>query len=284
MDNDHPPKTFEEQQADAMRVAHDRGLDATPTPDPDATRAALADLLDERPQLAALALDLLGTIAKHEPRTWSSGEVVRSMRRGRAAQRLAEREAVIQARFPAQQQPHALALAQIADTRKAGEKAVEKTPHMIRMAGDAGIKAPDIARLIDLTTSYVYRVLRERPAEGDSPPMDRWRRDMLLVMEEFEHNRAAAYRAEASRKVPAGHVLFDWRLDLFNGPGGEGWRSWENGTDTGPKGSEAHLAESIIENGGHRPAQHRARVLIWEGEQGPDDAALFRYERTPDEQ
>ncbi|QCX77657.1 hypothetical protein C9F11_20110 [Streptomyces sp. YIM 121038] len=266
------------------QTVEEHGVEFTRAPDPDATRAALADLLDERPQLAALALDLLGAITKHEPSAWSSGEIVRSVRRGRRAQRLAEREADIEARFPTEQRPHALALAQIADTRKAGEKAVEQTPQMIKMAGDAGIKAPDIARLSDLTPSYVYRILRERSAEGATSPTDRFQRDMLLAFEEFEHDRAAANRAEVAKRLPAGHVLYDWRLDLFNGPDGEGWRVWESGTDTGPEGCESHLAKSIIENGGHGPAEHKTRVLIWEGEQGPDDAALFRYEHTPDEQ
>jgi hypothetical protein len=67
--------------------------------------------------------------------------------------------------LPAQQRPGAHALAQNADTRKAGEKAVEAMPAMIYQAAEAGMKAPDIARLLDLTPSWVYRVIRERPAE-----------------------------------------------------------------------------------------------------------------------
>ncbi|WP_371652484.1 MULTISPECIES: hypothetical protein [unclassified Streptomyces] len=304
---DQQPQSLEQQRAD-------RGIEATLEPDPAESRAALDALLDDRPQLAALALDLLDTVVRHGGAggTWTPASIKRTMRRGRRDRELAERAAMIEERFSVEQRPAAHALVQIADTRKAGEQAVASTPLAIWQADTVGMKTPDVAQLLGLTPSRVYAILREKRVEwdieqgvaadvarGNNPraSLDNYTRALAGIPEgpdrtaaetfldklraEVERHERAAHEARRAQ-LPEGHALYTWRLDLFDSEAGEGWQEWESGEDHLAEGSEARLAEQVIENAGEGAATHRARVLIWEGPEGTDDEALYRHEHTPD--
>ncbi|WHM36300.1 hypothetical protein [Streptomyces sp. BPTC-684] len=314
--SDQQPQSLEQQRAAVEQYLADRGIEATRVPDPAESRAALDALLDDHPQLAALALDLLDTVAKHGGTgvTWTPASIKRTMRRGHRNRELAERAAMIEERFSVEQRPAAHALVQIADTRKAGEKAVASTPLAIWQADTVGMKAPDVAQLLDLTTSRVYAILRDKRAEwaveqgvaadaakGTNPreSLNRYTRALAgvpegpdrVAAESFldklrtaveEHERAAHEARRA--QLPEGQTLYVWRLDLADSSAGKGWQTWESGEDHLAQGSEAHLAELIIEGAGEEATTRRARVLIWDGPEGTDDEAIYRHERAPEEQ
>ncbi|MFE4057417.1 hypothetical protein ACFXP3_14155 [Streptomyces sp. NPDC059096] len=163
--SDQEPQPFDEQQAAVLRDLAERDVEARPAPD---ARELLDRLLDGRPQLAALALNLVtaavesGAVIADE-RPMPSLNIVSTLRKGRRDQLLTERAAMIDAEFPDTLRPMAHALAQLAETRKNGEKAVESTPVMIRRAKDEGMKPTDIARLLKVSDSHVYAVLRKEP-------------------------------------------------------------------------------------------------------------------------
>jgi DNA invertase Pin-like site-specific DNA recombinase len=109
---------------------------------------------------------------------------------------LAERAAMIEREFPDALHPMAHALAQLAETRKAGEKATESTPVMIRRAKAEGMKPADIARLLKVSESHVYAVLRKEPDETTSA-VETFLADMTGVFEEHERETRAARRRAA---------------------------------------------------------------------------------------
>lgn len=194
MSTNDEPKSAEEQQAD------DRGGEAKPAPDPKRTRAALDGLLDGRPQLATLALNLLTAalesgVVVTEGRSWSSSNIVSTVRKGRRAQMLDERERMITERFPAEQQPAAHALAQLAETRANGEKAKRSIPFMIRKAADDGMEPRAIADLLGVTTSHVYAVLRQQREQPTAD--DEFAEALLTIMNEHEEETTAARRRTA---------------------------------------------------------------------------------------
>lgn len=279
-----PPKTFEEQRAAVLHAVGARGYEMPPAPDPERARAALDALLDSRPQLAALALGLVtaavdsGTVVT-DGRPMSSFEIVRTLRRGRRAETLTERAAMIEAEFPVELHPTAFALAQLADTRKAGEKAVEVTPGMIRRAKAQGMKPTDIARLLKVTDSYVYAVLRKAPDE-DAAPVEKFLAEFTGLMAQADQETYEARRAH----VPGGLTLYNYRLDLFDGPEGEGWQTYESGDLAGPPNAEVNLAEEVLAEADaedEEVAQHRARALVWEGPEGDENDALHVHVREP---
>ncbi|MGY4990917.1 hypothetical protein [Streptomyces nigrescens] len=193
-------KSFEEQQTDVLRALGDRGIEAKPAPDPKHTRAALDALLDGRPQLAALALNLLTAAIESgavvtEGRSWSSMDIVSTVRKGRRAQLLDERDRMITERFPAEQRPAAQALAQLAETRANGEKAKKSIPVMIRKADADGMEVPAIADLLGVTPSHVYAVLRKQREEPT--PADEYAEMLLTLANEHEEETKAARRREA---------------------------------------------------------------------------------------
>ncbi|MFJ6074663.1 hypothetical protein ACIQFU_28185 [Streptomyces sp. NPDC093065] len=197
--NDPEPEASVEQQADALRsYAAERGIEARPAPD---ARELLDQLLDGRPQLAALALNLLTAAVESgavvtDSRPLSSLDIVSTLRRGRRSQMLAERAAMIERDFPAELGPMAHALAQLAETRKAGEKATESTPVMIRRAKAEGMKPADIARLLKVSDSHVYAMLRKEP-DGTTTAVEKFLADMLGTFEEHERETRAARRRTA---------------------------------------------------------------------------------------
>ncbi|MBK6015607.1 hypothetical protein [Streptomyces sp. MBT53] len=284
MSTKKPPQTFEEQRAAVRHAVDARGYEMAPAPDPEQARAALDALLDGRPQLAALALKLVtavvdsGTVVT-DGRPMSSVEVVRRLRRDRRAQTLAERTATIEAEFPVELHPAAFALTKLADTRKAGEKAIEVTPGMIRRAKAQGMKPADIARLLKVTDSHVYAVLRKAPDE-DTAPVEDFLAQFTGLMAQADHESYEARRAH----VPAGHTLYNWRLELFDGPEGDGWQSYQEGDAADVPGSETNLALAVLadaEEDDQEVSQHRARVLVWEGPEGDENDADHVHEREP---
>ncbi|WP_019055006.1 hypothetical protein [Streptomyces prunicolor] len=276
-----PPKTSEEQRAAVLHALGARGYEMPPAPDPEQARAALDALLDSRPQLAALALSLVtaavdsGTVVT-DGRPMSSFEIVRTLRRGRRAETLTARAAMIEADFPVELHPTAFALAQLDDTRKAGEKAVEVTPGLIRRAKAQGMKPADIARLLKVTDSHVYAVLRKTPDE-DAAAVERFLAEAA--------GRADQETYEARRAhVPGGLTLYNYRFELFDGPEGEGWQTYESGHLAGPPNAEVNLAEEVLAEADaedEEVAQHRARALVWEGPEGDENDALYVHEREP---
>ncbi|OAR22379.1 hypothetical protein A8W25_22255 [Streptomyces sp. ERV7] len=200
---DEQPQSFEEQRAAVEQRLAEQGVEATRAPDPAQARAALDALLDDRPQLAALALNLLTAAVESgavvtEGRTWTSGDIVRTVRRSRRDQMLAERSAAIAEQFTTEQQPAALALAQLAETRQNGEKAKKAMPFMIRQADAVEIEAPDIARLLDVTPSHVYAVLRKlREDPGAVAVGEEWRDQLLTELARHEEEAQAARRRKA---------------------------------------------------------------------------------------
>ncbi|WP_282792076.1 hypothetical protein [Streptomyces sp. CC224B] len=278
--SDREPQTPEEQQADVERALGVRALKARPEPD---ARELLDRLLDGRPQLTALALNLVraalesgAVVADSRPMT--SFDITSTLRKGRRAQMLAERTAMIEREFPKHLWPMAQALSQLAETRKAGEKAVERTPLMIRRAKAEGMKPTDIARLLKVSDSHVYAVLRK-------PDQETTRVEALVAqfvgpMEQLEQDRYEARRAQ----VPEGRTLYTFRIELFDGPAGEGWQAWEEGDTDADPGTEAQVAADLLadaEEQNEEVRTHRARVLIWEGPEGAADDALYLHEREP---
>ncbi|MEU2120017.1 hypothetical protein ABZ567_31270 [Streptomyces sp. NPDC016459] len=87
-------------------------------------------------------------------------EVTRSPLQGSNDPRWAEHVTSIARNFPVEQRPAVAALLQIRRDRETGEEAVKQTPEMIRTADAAKVPVRDIAALLDITTSYVYSVLR----------------------------------------------------------------------------------------------------------------------------
>ncbi|MEW1774691.1 hypothetical protein [Streptomyces sp. NPDC086777] len=274
---DQQPQTFEEQQADALRALDDKRFEVKPAPDPAQARAALDRLLDGRPQLAALALNLVqavvgsGILPEAEPRVMTSFS--RSVRRTQREQRLAERTAMVEREFPVEQRPAALALTQIAETRDQGKRAVESTPFVIRRAKADGMKPPAIAKLLGVTDSYVYDVLR-KPEQPGTPE---WFEQFVREAEQDAYERRRAH-------VPAGHTLYEHRIELFDSSAGEGWQTWGSGDNDAAPGTEAQLADDLLadaEEDDEEVRTHRARVLIWEGPEGTEDDALFVHVREP---
>ncbi|WP_416963109.1 hypothetical protein [Streptomyces sp. Agncl-13] len=277
--SDRPPQTSEEQQADVLRAIGDKGFEVQPAPDPDQTRAALDRLLDGRPQLAALALSLVqavvgsGIIPAPETRVMTSSEISRSVRRTQRERQLAERTAMVEREFPAEQRPAALALAQIAETRDEGKRAVESTPFVIRRAKADGMKPPAIAKLLGVTDSYVYDVLR-KPEQPGTPE---WFEQFHQQAEREAYERRRAH-------VPAGRTLYEHRIELFGSSAGDGWQTWGSGDNDAAPGTEAQLAEDLLadaEENDEVVRTHRARVLIWEGPEGTENDALYVHEREP---
>lgn len=280
--SDNQPKTPEEQQADILRVAADQGLKAFPAPDPRQSRAALDALLNGRPQLAALALNLVhaalssGTVTM-DNRTYTSGDIVSTLRQGRRARMLADRAAMIEAEFPAALQPTAHALATLGDTRKAGEKAAEKAPVMIHRAKAEGMKPKDIARLLQVTESHVYTVLRTKPGKTDIDVLA----ELVAISSQYEQD---AYNNRRAR-VPKGRTLYNHRVEWFDGTE---WQTWDEAdSDEIPGTAERVAAEILAETEKEDEAEdvrtHRARVLIWEGPTGDADEALYILDRKLDD-
>ncbi|MFI5474993.1 hypothetical protein ACIA6D_32890 [Streptomyces cacaoi] len=261
--SDQQPQTFEEK----------------PAPDPDQARAALDRLLDGRPQLSALALNLVqvvvgsGIVPEPEPRVMTSSEISRSVRRTQREQQLAERTAMVEREFPAEQRPTALALAQIAVTRDQGKRAVESTPFVIRRAKADGMKPPAIARLLGVTDSYVYDVLR-KPEQPGTPE---WFEEFVRQAEWEAYERRRAH-------VPAGRTLYEHRIELFGSSAGDGWQTWGRGDNDAAPGTEAQLADDLLadaEEDNEEVRTHRARVLIWEGPEGTEGDARYVHVREP---
>ncbi|MGW1760982.1 hypothetical protein [Streptomyces mirabilis] len=277
--SDQQPQTFEEQQADALHALGDKGFEVKPAPDPAQARAALDRLLDGRPQLAALALNLVqavvgsGVLPEPEPRAVTSSEISRSVRRTQREQQLAERAAMVEREFPVEQRPAALALAQIAETRDQGKRAVESTPFVIRRAKANGMKPPAIAKLLGVTDSYVYDVLR-KPEQPGTPE---WFEEFVQQAERDAYERRRAH-------VPTGRTLYEHRIELFGSSAGDGWQTWGSGDNDATPGTEAQLAADLLadaEEDDEEVRTHRARVLIWEGPEGTEDDALYVHVREP---
>jgi hypothetical protein len=279
--SDQQPQTFEEQQAAVLGDLAARGMEAGPAPD---ARVLLNRLLDGRPQLAALALNLVTAAVESgavvtEGRPMSSFEIVSTLRKGSRARMLAERTAMIEADFPVELHPMAHALAQLADTRKAGEKATEATPLIIRRAKAEGMKPADIARLLKVSDSHVYAVLRKAP-DQETTAVEEFLAGIVGNMAQAEQD---AYEARRAR-VPAGRTLYVYRIELFGSSAGEGWQSWGEGDTDAAPGTEANVAAGLLadaEEDDEEVRTHRARVLIWEGPEGTADDALYFHEREP---
>ncbi|MFK0296395.1 hypothetical protein ACIQU6_38805 [Streptomyces sp. NPDC090442] len=202
MPTNDEPQAFEEQQAELQRALSDYGFKARPPISPRQTRAALDALLDGRPQLAALALNLLSAVVESgtvvtDGRTWASQDIASTVRKGRRAQMLDERDQMITERFPVAQQPAAHVLAQLAENRAIGEKAKKSMPFMIRQAAADGMEAPDIADLLGVTTSHVYAVLRKE-REEPTPASQAATKMVLDIMAEYEEETNAARRRKAA--------------------------------------------------------------------------------------
>ncbi|GGR80846.1 hypothetical protein GCM10010252_19210 [Streptomyces aureoverticillatus] len=269
--NDQQPQSLKEQQAAALRYAAERGYEAKPAPD---ARELLDRLLDGRPQLAALALNLVTAaiesgVAVPDGRPMSSLDIVSTLRRGRRSKMLAERAAMIEREFPDKLHPMAHALAQLAETRKAGEKATESTPVMIRRAKAEGMKPADIARLLKVSESHVYAVLRKLPDQATTD-VEAFIAEIIGSMEQDAYDARRAH-------VPEGSTLYTYRIELFNSPAGEGWQTWGEGDTDAQPGTESHVAADLLADAeeDEEVRTHTARVLIWEGPEGTADTALY---------
>ncbi|MFH8345028.1 hypothetical protein [Streptomyces sp. NPDC018045] len=278
------PQSLREQQAAVREYLSERGYQVRPAP-ADKARADLDALLDGRPQLATLALNLVtaaldsGTVVTNRG-PMSSRDITSTLRRGRRSQLLADRAEMIEGEFPVELHPMALALAQLADTRKAGEKAVESTPAMIRRAKAEGMKPADIARLLKVSDSHVYAVLRKKVDQEAVTTVEKFLGEMTGAFAEADREVYERRRAH----VPAGQTLYNWRLDLHDGPDGAGWRVRDEGDAADIPGSEARLALAVLadaEADDEDVRRHRARVLVWEGPEGTDDDALYFHKREP---
>ncbi|MDX2643469.1 hypothetical protein PV341_07750 [Streptomyces sp. PA03-1a] len=68
-----------------------------------------------------------------------------------------------------------------------------------------------------------------------------------------------------------------WRIDVLDGPPGPGWQPWDEGEDDIPPSWVEAAAAAYLAHTGAR--DYSARILVWAGEQGADEAAVYRANR-----
>ncbi|MEV5680979.1 hypothetical protein [Streptomyces sp. NPDC052179] len=127
--------------------------------------------------------------------------------------------------------------------RRQAKAEERRIPNLILEAKADGCTVDHIALVLDMTPSYVRRVLRGYVQCS-------WRLDLC---------------------------------DSEAGPGWQSWEAGDDVMPVGDDPViAAELADRILTEAGRGPRNHRARLLIWHGtEEQPDDTAVYAHEREP---
>jgi transcriptional regulator with XRE-family HTH domain len=113
---------------------------------------------------------------------------------------------------------------------------------------------------------------KAREQQGMSP-------DEIARKTGYTASRIAQFiRQEKERRAAPGTLRrYTWRVDV-EGADGE-WTDREAGEDESTPADLAQLAERLLDETGAR--DQRARIVMWEGDEGDDAAAVHRAERDP---
>jgi transcriptional regulator with XRE-family HTH domain len=113
---------------------------------------------------------------------------------------------------------------------------------------------------------------KAREQQGMSP-------DEIARKTGYTASRIAQFiRQERERRAAPGTLRrYTWRIDV-QGAAGE-WTDREAGEDESTPADLAQLAERLLDETGAR--DQRARIVMWEGDEGDDAAAVHRAERDP---
>ncbi|MGW5673953.1 hypothetical protein ACWEV4_02480 [Streptomyces sp. NPDC003860] len=122
------------------------------------------------------------------------------------------------------------------------------------------------AALADAMPRIAYKA-RERSMSADE----------IARQSGYTSSRIAQFiRQEKERRAAPGTLgRYTWRIDVQNAEGE--WTDREAGEDDASPADLAQLAERLlVETGAH---DRRARIFLWEGDEGDDAAAVHRAER-----
>ncbi|WP_406014339.1 hypothetical protein OG520_22210 [Streptomyces sp. NBC_00984] len=148
-----------------------------------------------------------------------------------------------------------ITLAEAGTIRRAAEAIKLGTPGIIAREAAAGTDTATIAAALGVTTSYVRRIIREHKPQ---PTTD-----------ETMHRLAEGIAAIAAGR------RFSWRIDTQDTDGT--WLDREHGEDDAAPATLAQLAERLLAGTGDR--DRRARIFVWEGDEGHDAGAVYHAER-----
>lgn len=85
-------------------------------------------------------------------------------------------------------------------------------------------------------------------------------------------------RQEKERRAAPGTLRrYTWRIDVQGAD--DAWNPRETGEDESTPADVAQLAERLLDETGAR--EQRARIVMWEGDEGDDAAAVHTAERAP---
>jgi transcriptional regulator with XRE-family HTH domain len=116
---------------------------------------------------------------------------------------------------------------------------------------------------------------KAREQQGMSP-------DEIAQKTGYTASRIAQFiRQEKERRAAPGTLRrYTWRIDTLDADDGRyGWTDREHGEDESTPADLAQLAERLLDETGAR--EQRARIVMWEGDEGDDAAAVHRAERDP---
>ncbi|MFC3347756.1 hypothetical protein ACFOOM_10015 [Streptomyces echinoruber] len=146
--------------------------------------------------------------------------------------------------------------------------------------GDLDRLLDDLADEFDLTDVRIVRGVAA--ALADAMPRiaykarERMSPDEIAQQTGYTTSRVAQFiRQEKERRAAAGFTRYSWRVDTRDADGT--WVDREHGEDEWAPADLSRLAERCLDETGAR--DKRARVLIWEGDEGDDAAAVHRAER-----
>jgi hypothetical protein len=155
-------------------------------------------------------------------------------------------------------------------------------PHRAK-EGDLDRLLDDLADEFDLADVRIIRGVAA--ALADAMPRiahkarERMSPDEIAQKTGYTASRIAQFiRQEKERRAAPGTLRrYTWRIDV-QGTDGE-WTDREAGEDESTPADLAQLAERLLDETGAR--DQRARIVMWEGDEGDDAAAVHRAERDP---
>lgn len=151
-------------------------------------------------------------------------------------------------------------------------------------AGDLDRLLDDLADEFDL---YDVRIIRGVAAAlADAMPRIAYKHreqgmspDEIARKTGYTASRVAQFiRQEKERRAAAPLTRYTWRIDTLDADDGRyAWTSRETGEDEATPADLAQLAERLLAETGAR--DQRARIFLWEGDEGTDADAVHTAER-----
>ncbi|MEU0719062.1 hypothetical protein ABZ498_18025 [Streptomyces lavendulocolor] len=294
MSNEQPPR--DDEQGDEPTVGHYTRADASKFPTHPAGQQAAVE----------------GTAAAHdyepdeEPRTYTSGEILRTMKGPRprmeptpAARQFFDAMLSEFERFEQARRAEIIAAggtAEDADDDGWGDtfsrdnlRSIARAhrnatqPHRAK-EGDLDRLLDDLANEFDLYDVRIIRGVAAALADA-MPRIAHKHREQGMSPDEiarktgYTASRIAQFiRQEKARRAAPGTLhRYTWRIDVQDAEGA--WNPRESGEDQSDPADVAQLAERLLVETGAR--DQRARIVMWDGDEGDDDAAIHRAERDP---